>query len=165
MIDHRANELVIVDGLKAYLSTDQRFCEVVRQNQVAESPAYPYVSYTITTPVAAHNGSYSEAEDGTLYRNALQTWSFTVQSDDQDEALTLAMKTYDYFTAAGVTHLADKGITVRRVRDITTRDNMLSIQYEYRNGLDVTFGLMYSITPENQISRDVIESNTFNKEE
>lgn len=158
MIDHRAKELVIVEGLKSYLSTDFRPCEVVRQNQVAKVPPYPYVSYTLTTPLAARFGTYSESEDGSLYRTHMQTWSFTVQSDDQDEALTLAMKAYDYFTAAGITHLADNGVTIRRVRDITTRDNLLSIQYEYRNGLDVTFGLLSVITPEAQPDRDVIES-------
>ena len=161
MLDHRANEITIVSGLKDYLSTESRPCEVVRQNQVAKIPAYPYVSYTLTTPVSAHSGTYSEAEDGTLYRSILQTWSFTVQSDDQEEALSLAMKIYDFFSAAGVTYLSDKGITVRRVRDVNTRDNLLTIQYEYRNGLDVTFGLLYEISPGEQINRDQIESIKF----
>ena len=164
MIDHRTNEIIIVEKLKAYLSTTQRPCEVVRQNQVVEAPAYPYVSYTMTTPLSASSGTYSEAEDGSLYRATLQTWSFTVQSDDQDEALSLAMRVYDFFSVVGVTILADNGITVRKVRDVTTRDNMISIQYEHRNGLDVTFGLLTVITPENQISRDVIETSTNVKE-
>jgi len=151
MIDHRQNEIVIVENLKAYLSTEVRPCEVVRQNQVAEIPPYPYVSYTLTTPVAADKGTYSQAEDGTLYKAVLQTWSFTVQSDDQDEALTLALKAYDYFTSAGVVPLSDKGITVRRVRDVTTRDNLLTIQYEHRNGFDVTFGVLTKIAADTQV--------------
>lgn len=161
MLDHRANEITIVGGLKDYLSTESRPCEVVRQNQVAKIPAYPYVSYTLTTPVSAHSGTYSEAKDGTLYRSILQTWSFTVQSDDQEEALSLAMRIYDFFSAAGVTYLADNGITVRRVRDVNTRDNLLTVQYEYRNGLDVTFGLLYEISPGDQINREQIESIKF----
>lgn len=158
MIDHRANEIVIVDGLKAYLSTATRPCEVVRQNQVAEAPPYPYVSYTVTTPLSADRGSYCESEDGRLYRDTLQTWSFTVQSSDQDEAMSLGMKMFDYFTAVGVVPLADKNITIRRVTNLTTRDNMISIQYEYRNGLDVTFGLLYEISSEQQPFSDEIDS-------
>lgn len=159
MSNFRENEVVIVENLKAYLSTKERPCEAVRQNQVSKIPAYPYVSYTMTTPVSEMEGTYSETEEGTLYRSILQTWSFTVQSDDQDEALELAIRIYNFFTAVGLTVLADRGITVRRVRSVTTRDSLLSIQYEYRNGLDVTFGLLYEITPES--SRDVIETNTF----
>ena len=162
MLDHRKNEIVIVENLKASISTTTRPCEVVRQNQTAKVPLYPYVSYTVTSSVSAMSGTYSEAKDGTLYRNITQTWSFTVQSDDQEEALAVAMKIYDFFTATGRTILADNGIAVRRVRDITTRDNLLSVQYEYRNGLDVTFGFLYTITPDEH--PEVIESNTFKEE-
>lgn len=162
MIKHRQNEIVIVEKLKAYLSTDVRPCEVIRQNQTAKVPPYPYVSYTVTSPVSAMAGTYSEAKDGTLYRNIMQTWSFTAQSDDQEEALTVAMKIYDFFTAVGLTALADNGIAVRRVRDVTARDNLLSIQYEYRNGLDVTFGLLYAIAPNKH--PEVIESIKFKEE-
>lgn len=161
MIDYRENEIVIVESLKSYLSSEFRPCEIVRQNQVAKVPDYPYVSYSVTTPVSESSGTYSENEDGTLYRSILQTWSFTVQSDDQDEAMSLAMRTYDFFTAVGLPHLSDNGITVRRVRDITTRDNLISIEYEYRKGLDVTFGLCYFIKPDAQPYRGEIESNTF----
>lgn len=160
MLDYRKIEITIVDSLKDYLNIEGRPFELVRQNQVSEAPPYPYGSYTAITPVSAHAGTYSRAEDGTLYKDILQTWSFTFQSDDQEEALTLAMKAYDFFTAAGLTLLADKGISVRQVRAITTRDNFISVQYEHRNGLDVTFGLLYTITPVNE----VIETVNFNKE-
>lgn len=162
MIDYRATEIVIVDALKAYLSTLERPCEVVRANQVAEAPAYPYVSYTVTTPAAAYSGTYSEAEDGTLYRSILQTWSFTVQSDDAEESIGLALKAYDFFAVAGHTHLADHGITVRRVQGVTARDNLISIEYEHRNGLDITFGLLSTVSPAAQPYRGEIETKTFN---
>lgn len=158
MLDYRKTEEAIVAPLKSYLSKGNRPCEVVRQNQVAKIPAYPYVSYTVTTPVSAHRGTYSEAEDKTLYRCILQTWSFTVQSDDQEEALFIAMKAYDFFTAAGLTTLADSGITVRRVRDVSTRDNLITIQYEYRNGFDVVFGLTQEIVPDEEFSTDEIDT-------
>lgn len=157
MIQHRTNEIAIVEKLKAYLSTDVRPCEVIRQNQVAEAPPYPYVSYTVTTPVVDNRGTYCEEGDK-LYKNLLQTWSFTVQSDDDDEALALGMKMYDFFAVVGLTPLADAGINVHRVTNLTTRDNLLTIQYEHRQGLDVTFGLLSVIEAENQVSNDKIET-------
>lgn len=161
MLDYRQNEIVIVENLKSYLTTDNRPCEVVRQNQVAKIPPYPYVSYSVITPADVVSGTYSQTEDGTFYRTIQQTWSFTIQSDDQEEAMDLAYKAFDFFSAAGVTLLSDNGIVVRRVGGITMRDNLITIQYEYRNGLDITFGLLYSITPENQIMNDVIETREF----
>lgn len=158
MINHRANEIVIVESLKDYLRTEFRPCEVVRQNQIAEVPPYPYVSYTVTTPASMSGGTYSVAEDGRQYKQMEQTWSFTVQSDDQDEALNLAIRMHDFFSLVGLAKLADNGIVVHRVRDVTTRDNLISIQYEYRNGLDVTFGLLNVITPEHL---GVIETISF----
>lgn len=160
MIQHRTNEITIVDKLKAYLSTDVRPCEVVRQNQVAKAPAYPYVSYTVTTPVVDNRGTYCEEGDK-LYKNLLQTWSFTVQSDDDDEALTLGMKMYDFFAVVGITPLADAGINIHRVTNLTTRDNLLTIQYEHRQGLDVTFGLLSVIASDNQVHKEKIENIKF----
>lgn len=161
MINHRANEIVIASSLKDYLSTEARPCEVVRQNQVAEIPHYPYVSYTVTTPVTELKGTYNRAEDGSLYRDATQIWSFTVQSDDQDEAMNLGMKMADFFNAAAVVRLWDNGISVRRVTNLTARDNLLTIQYEYRKGLDVTFGLLDVIAPESLIDYNAIETLKF----
>lgn len=159
MLDYRQNEIVIVENLKSYLTTDDRPCEVVRQNQVAKIPPYPYVSYSVITPADAVSGTYSQNEDGTYYRTVLQTWSFTVQSDDQEEAMDLAYKIFDFFTVVGLTLLSDNGIVVRRVGGISMRDNLITIQYEYRNGLDVTFGLLYSIAPEKQLMKDTIETS------
>lgn len=161
MLDYRQNEIVIVENLKSYLTTDDRPCEVVRQNQVAKIPPYPYVSYSVITPVDSMGGTYSQDVDGTFYRTIQQVWSFTVQSDDQEEAMALAYRAFDFFTIVGVVPLSDNGIVVRRVGGITARDNLITIQYEYRNGLDVTFGLLYSITPEDQIFNDVIETCKF----
>lgn len=164
MIDHRQNEIVIVEGLKAYLSVGDRPCEVVRQNQVAEVPPYPYGAYTVTMPISGSKGTYSEAEDGTLYRNIEQTWSFTIQSDDQDEAMSLALRAYDFFTVAGHVLLADHGISVIRVQPVTNRDNLISIEYEFRKGLDVTFGLLTTINEANKGGGGVIEHYNYKEE-
>ena len=157
MLDYRENEIIIVEALRSYLRSKFPTCEVVRQNQISKAPAYPYVSYTVISPVGNHTGTYSETVDGTLYKDILQTWSFTSQSNDQEEAMIISMMIYDFFSALGLVPLADKNITVRRVGNITTRDNLLTIEYEYRNGLDVVFGLLYAITPDN----GVIETMSF----
>lgn len=161
MIDSRNNEVIIVNGLKDYLSTDKRACEVVRQNQVAPIPEYPYVSYTVTSPVVTKGGTYSVAEDGTRYKQLDQVWSFTVQSDDQDEALNLAIEMYNFFALSGRTKLADNDIVVHNVGNVTSRDNLISIEYEHRCGLDVTFGLLHKIMNVGKDAQNPIETNTF----
>ena len=161
MVELRKNELTITNGLEHYLSTPTRECKVIRQNQTANTPAYPYVTYSIPTPIAQVGGTYSEADDGTQYRTIQQTWSFTVQSDDQDEALRLAIRIHSFFTSAGTVYLADKDISVYRVGGIATRDTLLSIEYEHRNGLDVTFGLLDKIEPDEFFSAGTIDQITF----
>lgn len=151
--------MAIVEQVKEYLSTDFRPCEVIRQNQVAHVPPYPYVTYTVMNPLNEFNGTYCKDIDGTLYRDMLQTWSFTVQSDDYEESLKLGMMMVDYFTANGIVNLSEKNITVRKVTNLSSRDNLITIQYEYRHGLDITFGLLYSIAPSK--NPGVIETNTF----
>lgn len=161
MIESRNNEVVIVNGLQKYLSTGERPCQVVRQNQVAPIPAYPYVSYTVTSPVIARGGTYSVSRDGVQYKKMQQTWSFTVQSDDADEAMELGIMMYDFFAVSGVTLLADNGIVVDRVGNVTARDNLLTIEYEHRNGLDVTFGLLSTVSPQDE----TIETVSFDDRE
>lgn len=165
MIDYRAKEFSIVTGLQRYVSTDLRPCEIVRQNQVAEVPDYPYGSYTTTKLATEDAGAltYCVASDGTMYRDTTMTISFTFQSDDLEEAYEIGMKAYDYFTARGLTALANERISVRRVTSLTPRDNLLSIQYEHRCGLDVTFGLVYTIAPDEHNS-GYIETNEFKEE-
>ena len=80
MIDVDKLKQVVVSGLKKYLG-----CEVIRTNQNAEPPAYPYVSYTITTLASANNGTYEEYEDDTTRKMLKQTWSVTAQSNKESE--------------------------------------------------------------------------------
>ena len=145
MFDMRDNEITIVDGLKAYLSTEEKPCELVRANQTGPIPAYPYGAYTVTTPAQYRGGTFSIAEDGTRYKSVLQIWSFTFQSDDYDECMNIALRAYDWFQLAGLTYLNDHDITVRGVGNINNRDNLITIEYEHRNGFDVTFGLLHTI--------------------
>lgn len=145
MYDAKAIETAIVSGLKEYVSAGGRTCEVVLANQAGPVPKYPYIAYTITTPVQYRGGTYSEAEDGTKYRPLLQTWSFTAQSDSMDESVETAMRAYDWFAVAGLTALNDADVVVSSLGNINNRDNLITIQYEYRNGFDVTFRLLHTV--------------------
>ena len=134
MIDLRQNEIIIVEGLQKELD-----CPVIRANQTAPIPPYPYVSYTLMTPVSANNGTWGEYEDGKDRKPFTQTWSFTIQSNDSTESQMLALKAYDWFDHVGTVPLNDNHIIVQSISNITNRDNLLTVEYEYRNGFDVVF--------------------------
>ena len=158
MVNFRNIEIDIVSCVKDYLK-----CEVIQANQVSPIPPYPYVSYTVTTPMVANNGTYGEVikeVDGktikTYCKEFQQVWSFTVQSDDDTQSKTLALALYDCLDKACSEELAEKEIVVQRIGNITSRDNLISIQYEHRNGFDVTFAFMNEI--EAGETEEVIES-------
>lgn len=146
MIDARAIEKIVVDGLKVYVSTTDKPCEVVRANQTGPVPPYPYVAYTITTLAQSRSGTFSVAPDGTRFREFTQTWSFTVQSDDADECANVALKAWDWFMKVGCVYLSDNMVVVQNVGNINNRDNLITIEYEYRSGFDVAFNLLNTVT-------------------
>lgn len=131
MIDINNMRKPIVTGLKKYLG-----CPVVRSNQNAEMPVYPFVSYTITTLMSENKGTYGEYEDGKARKPVIQTWSITAQSDDSMESITLANKAREWLDYAGTTYLNDNGVIVQSVSGVTNRDNVLTVGYEYKNGFD-----------------------------
>ena len=136
MINYRQIETIIVESLKAHLG-----CEVIMANQNSPAPDYPYVSYTVMTPKVANNGTYGEWEDGVKRKEVQQIWSFTVQAKTDTESKVLALSAQDYFDEIGNLYLSDNGIAVQLLGNITCRDNLISIGYEYRNGFDVTFAI------------------------
>lgn len=138
-------ERAIINGLQIYLQSKGYECPVILANQTAPIPPYPYISFTITTPVGADMKGYSISNNGTRYKSLTQTWSFTVQSDDDMQALAVAMQAYDWFALTGNTFLSDNDVVVQRVHNINNRDNLLSIEYEYRRGFDVEFLLIHTL--------------------
>ena len=165
MIDARSIEITIVEGLKKYLSVN-RPCEVVRANQTGPIPPYPYVAYTITTPLQSRSGTFSVASDGTRYRTFSQTWSFTFNSDDAEESINLALRAFDWFSVAGVVYLNDNGVVIGNLSNITNRDNIITIEYEHRNGFDVTFNLLHTVTmTEDELGGYIDTANIKQKEE
>ena len=129
----------LLTKLEAYLG-----CVCVPSNTTKEMPAYPFVSFTVIN-TNTKKGTYAEYLDDNgkkmLVIPALQTWSFTAQSGDEAEAMEKALMIVDFFAEAMRKELEDAGIIVADIGAITPRDNMLTIEYEYRKGLDVTLRL------------------------
>lgn len=129
----------IVTALENYAG-----CPVVLSNQTAPSPPYPYISYTIITPVHKAGGTYC-LKDGVYYQPMLQTWSFTAHSDNSRACQHLGMLVYDFFARSGRMALNKIGAAVSSETNLMNRDNYLTIQYEYSCGMDVTFRLMHQL--------------------
>ena len=158
MIDFRKIEVTIVNGLQELLSAKGFKCLVIRSNQTAKAPDYPYISYTVPSPVVSDTAHYSAAEDGTRFKSLEQIWSFTAQSGDQEEAANIALLAYDWFALTGNTYLSDNNIVPLRVGNITNRDNLLTVEYEYRQGFDVDFSLLHCIEKADNETAGYIEN-------
>lgn len=146
MIDYDGVRSTVIKGLVSYINYP-----VIRSNQNAKPPDYPYISYTITTLEKTTGGTYCIAEDGTRYKAVRQIWSITALSDNASESVNIALKAKEYFNLVGNIHLSDNGVIVEETTDVTNRDNLLTTEYEYRNGFDVVLCL-----------NDVIDAETAN---
>lgn len=133
MIDYKHLINSVVKGLYEYLG-----CPVIPSNRTAEPPAYPYVSYTITTVASANKGTYEEYED-IARKQVTQIWSITALSNDDIESLTLANKAREWLDYVGKMYLKEKDIIVQSVGAVTPRDNVLTVGYEYKKGFDCYF--------------------------
>lgn len=134
MVDIERLRLIVARGLKDYLK-----CPVIKSNQNADPPNFPYVSYTITTVASENNGTYQEHEDGIARKGVNTVWSITALSDNNAESVKLAQKARDWLGLVGTTYLNDNGVIVQAVTSVTNRDNIFSSEYEYRNGFDCFF--------------------------
>lgn len=141
MIDMDSLRLAVVKGLKDYTGST-----VLQGNQIMPQPGYPFISYTVITPASANKGSWQKHEDGIDRKLIKQTWSISALSNKSGESLGLALQAREWLEHSGRLYLKDKGFTVQSVGQITNRDNILSGEYEYRNGFDVVFYL-YETSP------------------
>lgn len=141
---------LICAGISAELG-----CEVVKSNTAEHVPAYPYVSFTVTG-IRTRQRTY--ADDDSPYVPAQVTYSWTVQSDDDGEAFDLAQKLHDWFEETGRLYLKDNGMVFTDVGGITERDNLITVEYEYRKGFDCVLNLM------NYVGRDPEVIETFSPE-
>lgn len=163
MIQQATIQQEILSLLEAYIG-----CSCVPSNTTKPVPTYPYVSFTVIN-TEAKKGTYSKgiievngALVDVLYMPVLQKWSFTAQSDDEAKAMEKAMLITDFFTEAKRLELADKNIIVADVGAITPRDTFLTVEYEYRKGLDVTLRLnnVISDTTNDTINKATLTNDT-----
>ncbi len=134
MIDTDKIRQCVVTGLKNYLGVP-----VIRSNQNETPPQYPYVSYTITTLESENNGTYGEYEDGIDRKAVTQTWSISAVAATNSESIELASKAKQWLERVGTIYLNDNDVICQRCTSINNRDNVLSVEYEYKNGFDAVF--------------------------
>ena len=149
----------IATALHEYLGV-----QVIRSNTTAPFPQYPFASYTIRELLRNQRGTWGEYDDGKDRISASQIWSITIQAKDSAESMALALKAYDFFCHSGCPILKDKNIVVSSVSEITNRDNMLTVGYEYKNGFDVTFSFMNETDNTLEITGYISEANILSKE-
>ena len=154
MIDTESIRAVIVKGLREYIGV-----EVIRSNTSKPLPKLPFGSYTITSLLNNRKGTWGRYEDSKDRIPTTQVWSITLNSKDFGECTNLAVATHDYFSKAAIGYLKEYGIVVLSVGAIASRDTFLSVEYEYRMGFDITFGLMNELSYENEVKTDDIEIN------
>lgn len=121
---------------------------VIPSDDDGDIPPRPYVVYTIirdngsngqdviTHRVAADVffKSYENAKEGTV--------SFTVHSDERDEAMVTSNILKEYFERVGREKIADAGFAVIDVGPAQNRSILLGDHYERRHGLDVRLRYM-----------------------
>lgn len=134
MIDTDKIREIVVTGLKNYLGV-----EVIRSNQNEEPPEYPYIVYTITTLESENNGTYGEYDDGIRRKEVTQTWSISAVADTNEDSTKLAVKARDWLEEIGRTYMNDNDVICQSCSNITNRDNVLTVEYEYKNGFDAVF--------------------------
>lgn len=156
MIDYDNMRATVVKGLKKFLE-----CPVIRSNQNAEPPAYPFISYTITMLQSENKGTWQEYEQGIDRQAVTQTWSISALSDDNNESVVLANKARVWLTRLGTSYLNEHKVIVQSAGNITNRDNILTSEYEYKNGFDVVFWLYDEVENTSRITNYIenIEHN------
>lgn len=128
---------IIIGELEKYCG-----CPFVPSNTKKEMPPYPYVSFSLIHAMTL-KGTYCEGEK--LYKPANLTYSFTAQSDKESQCMEIAMKAKDYLDEWGKDLFDEKGIVIQDITGITSRDTLLTIEYEYRKGFDAVIAVFNEI--------------------
>lgn len=123
---------IFISGLAKFLDI-----KIIRSNQNAPAPPYPYGSFTITMPKRENKGTFGEYDDGFARKPFLQTVSLTFLSDNYSEAVVLAEKAHLWADYNGTTYLNDNGVIVQSITSVNDRSNFLTVEYEQRLGFDV----------------------------
>ena len=136
MIDYKNIRTIVLRGLSAYVGIP-----AIRGNQTAESPDYPFLSCNVTTIAGENKGTWQKHDDGVDRKLVRSIWSISSLSDDWDESVSNAIKAREWFEHVGRVYLSDNGIVVQSTTAITNRDNIITADYERKNGFDVVFNL------------------------
>lgn len=134
MIDIEKMVNTVPKGLKEYLGIP-----VILSDQTAPAPAYPYATYKATTIAGANNGTWQQHKDGIDRLMVRSIWSLSFLSKEWSESIRYATKAREWFQHTGRAWLAQNGIVVQSITDITNRDNIITVEYERKNGFDVFF--------------------------
>lgn len=134
MIDNDLLRDTVPEGLSTYLGIP-----VILSNQNKKPPNYPYLTYTVTTLAGENNGTYGEWDDGIDRLSVLQTWSISSLAETEVESIMYANKAREWLVHVGRQYLNDRGVIVQRATAIGNRDNVLTVEYERKNGFDVVF--------------------------
>lgn len=132
MIDLHGIRKTILTGLREYLGI-----QMIRSDQTAHAPEYPYGTAKATTPAAANLGTWQQHDDGIDRKMVRSIWSFSFLSTDHDECVMYATKARAWFENTGHVWLTERGINVQSTTDINNRDNILTVEYERKCGFDV----------------------------
>lgn len=141
----------LVNGLSNALKVP-----VIRSDQNAEPPKYPYIVYTVTILAKHDRGTWGEYEDGKARKPFTQTISVKALSDDWGESNSLAMTARNWLDYAGRLFLKDNEVIVQSVGEVSERSNMLTVEYEYAHGFDAVFWCM----DDQEMDIDTIDSVT-----
>lgn len=150
-MDNERIREVIVTGLRDYLGIP-----VIRSNQAALPPDYPYGSYTVTTVATANNGTWQVWNDGIDRLPVTQRWSLTFMAKTDSESVYYALKAREWLQHSGSVYLQDNDVIVQSATGITNRDNVLTTGWEYRNGFDIELWLCIEAT--NPVATGSVES-------
>lgn len=134
MLNTDRQKNIVINGLESYLERS-----VVRTNQTAPMPAFPYLGFNITTLASENKGTYGEYEDGKARKPVLQTYSFTAHSDKYNEAVELANMAHSWLDYVGTQYLNDNDVIVQSVGNVSDRSNLLTAEYIYSFGFDCVF--------------------------
>lgn len=153
---------MFIDKTKLLIKALSKYLEVpvVRTNQNAAPPDYPYGTYTITNYKAEYKGTYSVHDDGIDRKPFKQTVSLTFQSDNYSEACELADKAHTWLDYLGRSELKKEDIIVVSVGTINNRDNLLTIDQEYRLGFDFVLRYMNEVESPIEYTNDISVSET-----
>lgn len=119
---------------------------VVPQDMDGAMPAYPFITYTATSPYIGLGGRDIERVtlDGAVASlertNSVElVYSFTVYSNGLDEATDVCMGIIEFFNRTARETLSDSGIVVVSMGDAQNRSLFLGDHYERRWGCDIRF--------------------------